>query len=205
MQTSAASSHQDLAFLRALAEAGKNAPLTSGPYLVTGGGWFALASLLIGLADMGWIPFKPAQLWPAMLGAMVGFAITMFVLHRRDAGRIANDTNRLMGEAWSAAGLGIFLFFVAVYIAAARTGQYAMLNAIALFVLAVYAMAWRITARITGRRWMDGVSALTVVSLFAVALALGTSASWLAYAGALVLCGVLPGLYMMRLARAAQG
>ena len=85
------------------------------------------------------------------------------------------------------------------------TGLYVVLNAIALFVLAVYAMAWRITARITGRRWMDGVSALTVVSLFAVALALGTTASWLAYAGALVLSGVLPGLYMMRMARAAQG
>ena len=34
-----------------------------------------------------------------------------------------------MGEAWSAAGLGIFLFFVAIYIAAARTGHYSLTQA----------------------------------------------------------------------------
>ena len=43
---------------------------------------------------------------------------------------------RRVGAAWSAAGWGIFAFFLAVYIVAARMDSYAVLNTIALAVLA---------------------------------------------------------------------
>ena len=37
---------ENLAFLRQLATAGKDAPLMAGPYLIASGGWFGAASLL---------------------------------------------------------------------------------------------------------------------------------------------------------------
>jgi hypothetical protein len=49
---------------------------------------------------------------------------------------------------------------------------------------------------------MTRVTVLTFASLLIVAAAIGTPYAWLAYAVALVLSAVVPGLYLMRLARA---
>ena len=194
----------DLSFLRALAEAGRDAPLQAGPYLVAGGGWFAAASLVIGLQALSVIALPAAAMWSVWLVAMVGFSGTLFLLIRRDSQRVANTTNAVIGAAWSAAGWGIFAFFLAVYIVAARMDSYAVLNTIALAVLVLYGMCWKLSAEITRQRWMNGVTALTFVALLLVAASMGSQWTWIAYAVALVLSGVLPGLYLMRLARAVR-
>jgi hypothetical protein len=61
-----------------------------------------------------------------------------------------------------------------------------------------------VTAQVAGQRWMYGVTILTAISLFGVAAALATPAAWLAYSGALVLSGILPGAYLMHLARTVR-
>jgi hypothetical protein len=194
----------DLSFLRSLAVAGRDAPLQAGPYLVAGGGWFAMASLLLGLQALGVLALPAAAMWSVWLVAMVGFSATLFLLIRHDSQRVANTTNAVIGAAWSAAGWGIFAFFVAVYIVAARTDSYAVLNTVAPAVLVLYGVCWKLSAEITRQRWMNGVTALTFVALLLVAASIGTRWTWIAYAVALVLSGVLPGLYLMRLARAAR-
>ena len=194
----------DLSFLRSLAVAGRDAPLQAGPYLVAGGGWFAMASLLLGLQALGVLALPAAAMWSVWLVATVGFSATLFLLIRHDSQRVANTTNVVIGAAWSAAGWGIFAFFVAVYIVAARTDSYAVLNTVAPAVLVLYGVCWKLSAEITRQRWMNGVTALTFVALLLVAASIGTRWTWIAYAVALVLSGVLPGLYLMRLARAAR-
>lgn len=193
---------EDLSYLRSLAEAGRDAPLTAGPYLVAGGGWFGVASLLIGLHDMGFFALQANVMAAVMLGATAGFAVTLYLLIRRDSRHVPNTTNRVIGAAWSAVGFGIFAFFVAVAIVAARSGNGFIMNSIALAVLTLYGAAWQLTGAVTGQRWMTGVTVLTFASLLIVAAAVGTPFAWVAYAVALVLCAVLPGLYLMRLARA---
>jgi hypothetical protein len=200
------SSVNDLAYLRSLAEAGKDAPLSAGPYLVAGGGWFAAASAVIGSAELALIPFGRDEVMPAsMLGACVGFAATLALLLRRDARSTETNTNKAVGAAWTAAGFGIFSYFLAVQIASWRMGSPELLNSIMLVVLLLYGAAWFVTAQVAGRRWMYGVALLTAISLFGVAATLATPAAWLAYAGALVMSGVLPGVYLMHLARAIRG
>ena len=44
---------EDLAFLRDLAESGRDAPFGGGDYLIAGGGWFALASLIVWAGAQG--------------------------------------------------------------------------------------------------------------------------------------------------------
>lgn len=200
----ASTPQDDLSFLRSLAVAGRDAPLQAGPYLVAGGGWFAMASLLLGLQALGVLALPAAAMWSVWLVAMVGFSATLFLLIRHDSQRVANTTNVVIGAAWSAAGWGIFAFFVAVYIVAARTDSYAVLNTVAPAVLVLYGVCWKLSAEITRQRWMNGVTALTFVALLLVAASIGTRWTWIAYAVALVLSGVLPGLYLMRLARAAR-
>jgi hypothetical protein len=197
--------NDDLSFLRNLAEAGQDAPLTMGPYLIAGGGWFGLASLVIGLAQIGAIPSGVnAVLWQSMLIAFVGFAVTLFLLIRRERGRVQNTTNNTLGAAWSAAGSGIFFFAVAIFIVAARTGEGYLLNSISLVVLTLYAVAWKLSAAVSRKPWMNGIVFLTVVSLLTVAASIGSMFSWLAYAAALLLSAVLPGFYLVSLARKQQ-
>jgi hypothetical protein len=197
--------NDDLSFLRNLAEAGQDAPLTMGPYLIAGGGWFGLASLVIGLAQIGAIPSGVnAVLWQSMLIAFVGFAVTLFLLIRRERGRVQNTTNNTLGAAWSAVGWGIFFFFVAIFIVAARTGEGYLLNSISLVVLTLYAVAWKLSAAVSRKSWMNGIVFLTVVSLLTVAASIGSMFSWLAYAAALILSAVLPGFYLVSLARKQQ-
>ena len=197
--------NDDLSFLRNLAEAGQDAPLTMGPYLIAGGGWFGLASLVIGLTQIGAIPSGAnAVVWQSMLIAFVGFAVTLFLLIRRERGRVQNTTNNTLGAAWSAVGWGIFLFAVAIFIVAAKTGEGYLLNSISLVVLTLYAVAWKLSAAVSRKTWMNAIVFLTVVSLLIVAVTIGSKFSWLAYAAALILSAVLPGFYLVSLARKQQ-
>lgn len=204
MHPETVSSAEDLSFLRSLAEAGRDAPLTAGPYLVAGGGWFGVASLLIGLNDMGSLALPGNVIVALMLGATAGFAATLYLLVRRDSRLVPNTANRVVGAAWSAAGFGIFAFFIGTAIVAARSGNGFIMNSIALAVLTLYGSAWQLTGAVTGQRWMTGIAVLTFASLLIVAAAVGTPYAWIAYAAALALSAVLPGLYLIRLARAAR-
>lgn len=204
MNPDVASSAEDLSFLRSLAEAGRDAPLMAGPYLVAGGTWFGVASLLIGLHDLGFLALQASVMVALMLGATAGFAVTLYLLVRRDRRHVPNTANRVVGAAWSAAGFGIFAFFVAAVIVAARSGNGFIMNSIALAVLTLYGSAWQLTGAVTGQRWMTGVTVLTFASLLIVAATVGTTHAWVAYAAALALSAVAPGLYLMRLARTAR-
>jgi hypothetical protein len=204
MDTKTPSPASDVAYLRELAEAGRQAPPDGGPYLVAGGGWFALASLAIGAGDAGLIPASSSLPGVAMLVAFAGFAVSMALLMRRDRGKVQNDANRFVGAAWSAIGIAIFFFWVAVTIVAARTGEGFIMNTISLMVLAAYGTAWRLTGEVFGKGLSNAVTGLCFASMLVVAAAIGTPWMWLAYAAALVLCAVLPGLALMRKARAAQ-
>jgi hypothetical protein len=197
--------NDDLSFLRNLAEAGQDAPLTMGPYLIAGGGWFGLASLVIGLAQIGAIPSGAnAVLWQPILIAFVGFAVTLFLLIRRERGRVQNTTNNTLGAAWSAVGWGIFFFFVAISLVVARTGEEYLLNSVFLVVLTLYAVAWKLSAEVARKSWMNVIVGLTVISLLIVAASIGSMFIWLAYAAALLLSAVLPGFYLVSLARKQQ-
>jgi hypothetical protein len=204
MSTKTPSPASDVAYLRELAEAGRQAPPDGGPYLVAGGGWFALASLAIGAGDAGLIPASPSLPGVAMLVAFAGFAVSMALLMRRDRGKVQNDANRFVGAAWSAVGISIFFFWVAVMIVAARTGEGFIMNTISLMVLAAYGAAWRLAGEVFGKGLSNAVTGLCFASMLVVAMAIGTPWMWLAYAAALVLCAVLPGLALMRKVRAAQ-
>lgn len=194
----------DVSFLRNLAEAGQDAPLAMGPYLIAGGGWFGVASLVIGLIEAGIIPGNASLMAMSGVGGLLGFALTLFLLLRRDRGQVQNLVNDTLGATWSAMGWGIFLFFVAVYLAAIRTGEGTLLNSISLVVLTLYAVAWKISASVSRQAWMNIIVALTALSLLIVALSVGSNYQWLAYAAALFLSGVAPGVYLVHLHKHRQ-
>ena len=194
----------DVSFLRNLAQAGQHAPLAIGPYLIAGGGWFGVASLVIGLIELGVIPGNASLMAMAGLGGSLGFALTLLMLIRRDRGQVQNLINDTLGATWSAMGWGIFLFCVAISLAAIRTGEETLLNSISLVVLTLYAVAWKISASVSRQAWMNIIVGLTALSLLILSLSLGSNYLWLAYSAALFLSGVAPGVYLVRLKKLGE-
>ncbi|MFM7707279.1 MAG: hypothetical protein ACKO9D_04540, partial [Gammaproteobacteria bacterium] len=113
---------EDLAFLRDLAESGRDAPFGGGDYLIAGGGWFALASLVVWAGAQGLFGLSLPSAHLVWLIAAVGSAGSLVYLIRRDRGLPQTTTNRALGAVWSALGWGIFAFWLGSFVLAERSG-----------------------------------------------------------------------------------
>lgn len=193
----------DLAYLRALAAAGKEAPLMAGPYLIAGGGWFAAASLIQWPVIRDLIGLSQSEALIGWLLAAAGFAVNLTVLVRRDRSKVENNANRAVNTVWTAIGFGIFAFWLGVAIMAYRSGNAFVMNSIALHVLSVYGVGWAVASAVTGRGWMQFNAMMALLTVPVLGLLTGTGDEFLAYAIALVLTAVVPGVRLVREARAA--
>jgi len=204
-QDTPVSAVSDLSYLRALAAAGKEAPLMGGPYLVAGGSWFAAASLIQWpiLRELAGISAEQAIL--GWLVSAVGFAAHLALLIRRDRGRVESSANRVVNTAWTGAGLGIFAFWIGAAIMAYNRGDPTLMTLISLHVLCLYGVAWTVAGAAAGKRWMYVVAGLAFLCAPAIGAFAGTGHEYLIYAAALVATGVAPGLRLSRDARSAPG
>ncbi|MBU3672335.1 MAG: hypothetical protein FGM43_07265 [Sinobacteraceae bacterium] len=196
---------ENLAFLRQLATAGKDAPLMAGPYLIAGGGWFGAASLLQWPPIRQLLGLDPGQATLAWLLAAAGFAIHLAVLIRRDRNKVENSANRTVNAAWTGVGFGIFAFWLGVAAMASQRGDFFVMNTISLQVLSVYGIAWTIAAAVTGHGWMKATAFFALLTVPVLGLFVGTGHEYLIYAIALILTAVVPGVRLTAIARQTQG
>ena len=191
---------EDLAFLRDLTEAARNAPFGGGDYLIAAGGWFALASLVAWLAVQGVFgPILPSAHFAFPICGL-GFATTVAYLLRRDRGRVETAANRALGMAWAAISWSILAFCTGAVVMA-YCGQPFALNTITMFVASVYGIGWALAATITRQGWMSVTAFFSFLAVPVFGALAGTGQEFLAYAITLVLIAVLPGLRL----RAAAG
>jgi hypothetical protein len=198
MTDTAETRQNDLEWLRSLAESGRAAPLQTGPYLVAGGTWFGGASLILSLAQLRVLQLPNTAISWIWIVSAVGFAVTLFALIRRDRGEGERGANRLINATWSAAGFGIFVFWLSTAVLALRLGQGEIMSTMAPAVLTIYGVVWWVKGSLTGVSWMHAIAALSFASSVLVAAAAGTQFVWLTYTLALAACALLPGLYLLR-------
>jgi hypothetical protein len=199
--TSSAKAEEDLAFLRDLAEAARNTPFGGGDYLIAGGGWFALASILVWLGAQGVFgPILPSAHYAFPICGL-GFVGTLAYLMRRDRRRVETAANRALGMAWAAIGWSIFAFCAGAVVMAYR-GQPFVLNTITMFVVSVYGIGWALAATITRQGWMSVTAFFTFFTVPVFGALAGSGQELLAYAITLVLIAVIPGLRLRAAARA---
>jgi hypothetical protein len=190
----------DIAFMRALAEEGRQAPLLGGGMLVAAGVIFGLASLFQWATGMGVLrisPWGPIIVW---VGSGLIFAVFATLIIRRSRGQPGAQAtvNRATGSAWSAVGFSMFVIWVGLAVIAYRTRNAAVIQVFPLIILALYGAAWSIAASMTHNGWMR----VTSLGCFAAAMGLGFLADsphmLLAYAACLAVFAILPGLALMR-------
>lgn len=187
----------DLSWLRSLAESGRAAPLQTGPFLVAAGAWFGGASLVLALHALGTLALPPAlHIW-IWIAAVLGNTVTLVLLLRRESYACERGANRLINATWSAAGIGILIYWLAASLLAWRLDNGLVLATMPLAVMSIYGLVWWIKGSLTGIAWMHGLALVSFAFVVLMALAIGSPLAWLTYSGALFATALIPGLYLI--------
>jgi hypothetical protein len=192
----------DIAFMRALAEEGRNGPLVGGPMLLASGLCFGSASLAVwlnqtfALVTSSWSFFA---IWTISLAL---FLAVLFVA--RPNRRPSAGASRAIGVAWSGGGLSIFFVGLSLVVMVVRGKDPYVANVFLPFILSIYGSAWFVAAVLSKTRWLSAVAAGSF--LFALVTAWFASDGlivFLIYGLGLYALVAAPGYVLMRKARPA--
>ena len=190
----------DLAFMRALAQEGRRAPLLSGGALLWAGMIYATASVAawavaaqVVAAPQWW----QGAVWLVATAVYMPVLFTVVRANKVKPGSTAL-TNRAVSLGWSAGGWVIFAMFAACFAASWRLQSAAVWTLFPSLVLAVYGAAWMMAAGMSGLRWIKAVAVGCFIAAVAVALLVDRAEIFLAYAAALLLLASVPGWLLMR-------
>jgi hypothetical protein len=187
----------DITFMKALADEGRNAPLLNGSMLFTAGVVYGGASLVCWVALAMGAPAAYQLVWPAA----VILATTIMILLARRLGRKPGRSaavNRAAKAAWSGVGLAIFAIFAALFVAAWRLHDLNLIYFCPSVILALYGAAWTVSAVMTKIRWMAWAAGGSFVAASALCFFILSPTIYLVFAVSLFLLAALPGFVLMR-------
>lgn len=192
--------HDDIAYMKALAQEGRQAPLVGGRILVTAGLVFGVAALIHYAINSGLIDMAPVAylvLWGA---AMLIFFGALIVEARRCAGKPGAQSagNRAAGAGWMGAGLGIFVMSLAMGVIGWKTQSNAVAAVFPSLIFALYGAGWSVSATMSGQRWQWYLAIGCWIATPLIAFLIGSPTLWLGYGAGLFLFALVPGLILMR-------
>jgi hypothetical protein len=192
----------DIAFMRALAEAGRGGPMKGGSILVAAGLIYAACAFVTWAAAVSPAVMPPLFMPILWFGGTGAFFVALFVLRRRLGPK--TDTNEAAGMIWAGAGWALFVIVLSLMLMGYRANGWWIMGAICPIVLATYGSAWTVAGILTKTGWMRAVG----FGAFAMALvcgwyALDVPTLFLLYGVSLLGLVALPGYLAMRQAQRA--
>ena len=193
--------HADIAFLRGLAEAGREAPSRAGGALIAAAGAiYAIACVVHWAFHSGRLAAPAAMdgwIFPTIwLGATAVFVASMRALRRRYGDRA--PSRRPAAAAWAGVGWTIFALAGSIAVLSWRIDSDLPTLLFPSLILALYGLGWMVGAAASGRRWIWGVSIASYVMAVVVAWFSVAPEGMLVLAAALIALAFLPGLVLMR-------
>ena len=195
----------DLAYVRSLAEEGRDAPLVGGAYYVIWGGVMGAASLLSYLTLTGVISLgMPGMFGPWIAAGVIGWVASM-TLARRSGRKPGSLTlgNRTAAATWFAVGVFMTAFWVALIFVhddftAFGVPPYFLFTMMFPIAFGVYGVAFYASAVAARARWLKIFAFLSwgfsIASLFVA----GSAYQFLLGAAGCIACAALPGWLVMR-------
>lgn len=194
----------DIAYLKHLANEGRDAPVMVGPVLVAASVIFGLPSLFQWAVIAGTVTVSPWAIMAMWIVAGLVFAATLFVIIGKIDAQPGAETvrNRTISAAWSACGYSIFVGWLGLLAYGFSSGNWSPMNLMPTLVMIAYGSAWMIAGLIVERRWMVGVGLVSYIGAVALAWFANTHMVFGVYIVMLVAVALVPGLYLMRQNRA---
>ena len=195
----------DLAYMRGLADDGRQPSRRGGVILAAGGFTYGLASLAAWCLFEGASPMGQSVIWlPWVAATLVFYAILFTQLRAFKQAAAAQPTApaTLSGLAWSAMGGAMGTLILAAAVAHWKTGSSVVWAVVPSVFLALYGAGWTVASVAAGRIWMRRLAWASFAAVAIAFIAL-TPAVWLAYGAALILLGGVPGVVLARDPRGA--
>lgn len=196
----------DLAYMRGLADDGRQPSRGGGVILATAGFAYGAASLAAWALLVGALPGGVAALWRPWAAATVVTYATVFLQVRamkREEPRSRTAPATLSGVAWTAVGGASVTVIAAAAAASYVTGSALVWSLTPSVFLILYGAAWTVTAAASGKPWVRNLAVLSFASAVVVAFLVASPAVYLAYAAALAGLAGAPGLRLMARKRAS--
>lgn len=197
--------HDDLAYVKALAEEGRDTPLVGGIMYVIWGGLIGAAALISYAADVGWINAAFATGYPIWLTAIgLGWVLSFAVgrgAHRKPGATTLG--NKTAASVWCAVGIfmtGFWLTLMLVHdnFTGAGVPPYFLFGLMFPIAFGLYGVAFFATSTAGRVGWLRWVAvAAWIFSGVALAL-LGSVHQLLVGAIGSFVCAMAPGLILMR-------
>ncbi|MEO8114745.1 MAG: alpha/beta hydrolase [Phenylobacterium sp.] len=146
----------DIAFMRALAEAGRDGPMAGGSILVAAGVIYAACGVAAaaGIAyNITWGGFYPLVVW---FGGTGVFLAALSLIKRRLGP--AADPARGASVVWTGTGWAIGAIVFSLIILSVRTQVWMLMAALPSVILAIYGAAWFVGAMLSKLRWLYAVA-----------------------------------------------
>jgi hypothetical protein len=193
----------DIAFMRALAEAGREGPRGGGSILVAAGVIYAAASVASSLVISGQLPANELIFPEIWFGGTALFFVCLWLIKRRMPGAGAAG-GRAAGVVWAGSGWSILAMVISLMIIGSRTNTWWIMGALGPIVLSIYGGCWIVGAAVSRERWLYGFALGSFLMAGVLAwFATDWATMFLIYAASLLFLLALPGLVLMRRARRA--
>lgn len=191
----------DLGYLRALAEGGRNAPLLGGRFAVMWGILVSSALVLNWMILAGHTNFDPQAVLFVWLGMGGIGAIGSVILGRslQDKPGCGSFSNQVESTVWSAGGFSIFIYWLAI-MAGVLFGKanYEAFASIMVMAFCIYGVCYFTTAKLSQNRAIYGIAALCFIAAIISGALINQAISFLIAAIFVVLTTVIPGIISMR-------
>ncbi len=192
--------HDDIAYMKALAQEGRQAPLVGGRILVIAGLVFGAAAIIHYAINSGLLDVAPVAYLALWGSAMLIFFGALIVEIRRCESKPGAQSagNRAASAGWMGAGLGIFVMSLAMGVIGWKTQSSAVAAVFPSLIFALYGSGWAVSATMSGQKWQWYLATGCWIATPMIAFLIGSPALWLGYAAGLFLFAFVPGLILMR-------
>ncbi len=192
--------HDDIAYMKALAQEGRQSPLIGGSVLIAAGLIFGIASLINYAIATGVIALPPVAysgLWGA---AMLVFFGVLIVQSRRCATKpgAKSAANRAASAGWMGVGLTVFVLSLSMTVIGWKTRSPMITLIFPSLIFALYGSGWAVSATMSDQKWQWTLAIACWIAAPLIAFLTGSSLIWLAYAAGLFAFALVPGVLLLR-------
>lgn len=195
----------ELAYVRSLAEEGRNAPLVGGVMYVIWGALMGSAALIQYANFAGFIPLEGALGWAPWFVAFIAGWILSFVFGRRNWAKPGARTvgNRTAASAWFAVGLFASGFWITLFLvhdkyAAIGVPTYFLFSLMFPIAFGLYGVAFFASATAARLDWLRWFALAAWGFSFASLFLLDSAYQMLVGGIGTFVCALLPGAILMR-------